>query len=340
MIHIKKTLYILNDNTYINCDHDAFVVSVHGEEKQKVPVSIVQQILIFGNTTVSAYFIQYCSEHGILVSYISPTGEYYGGLRGKAVGNVLLRQKQYRLYDSPGKVDLARNIVLGKGLNQRGLLLRYADRYAGEAYVLKDAADSISGQLQALRMAESVDSIRGIEGKISACYFKVFDRMILSDETEMQFVERSRRPPLNYCNALLSYLYTMTTVSCVSALECFGLDSYMGYLHELHPGRESLACDLVEEFRAPLVDQFVLNIINKKQIQPKDFEREKESIRLSKDGRTKLFQLWEAYKTEKVYFSLYDKEVPKGLLPYLQAQLLSQYIRGDLQEYPPYVEDR
>ena len=336
MIKIGKVLYLLNDKTYIHCEQDTLLIKVEDEEKARVPAAIVEQIIIFGNTTVSNYLIKYCSENSILVSYVSMFGTYYGGLRGKSVGNVLLRQKQYSIYDDMDKrLPLVRNIVLGKGLNQRGGLRKAIRASDGEtAEKLAQAISLIGNQLSELRDAKTIETIRGIEGSIASVYFGVFDEMLKVKEDEMKFVKRSRRPPENNCNALLSFFYTMIMLNCISAVECAGLDSYMGFLHELRSGRESLALDLVEEFRAPLVDHTIVTWI--KQVTKNDFEVISGSICMKEDSRKRLLKLWEDEKEEMIWFPLYEKEVPKKLIPYLQAQLMAQYVRGDILEYPPW----
>ena len=338
MIKIGKVLYLLNDDTYIHCEQDTFLIRIKGEEKTRIPAAIVEQIIVFGNTTVSNFLIKYCSENSILVSYVSMFGNYYGGLRGTLVGNVLLRQKQYRMYDDMEKrLSFVRNIVLGKGLNQKAVLrdvLKTLDESRGEK--ISRAINLISDQLSNLKEANSVDSIRGIEGSIATVYFGVFDDMLKVKDEGMRFVKRSKRPPENNCNALLSFFYTMITLNCISAVECAGLDSYMGFLHELHSGRESLALDLVEEFRAPFVDRMVITWINRKQVSTNDFEVISGSICIKEGAKKRLLQLWENEKEEEVLFPLYEKYIPKKLIPYLQARLMAQYIRGDIIEYPPW----
>lgn len=338
MIKIGKVLYLLNDNTYVHCEHDTFMIRVGDLEATRVPTDLIEQIIIFGNTTVSNYMIKYCSEKSILVSYVSMFGNYYGGLRGQLVGNVLLRQKQYRLYDDlEHRLSLVRSIVLGKGLNQRAVLRAASDKVDScrKDNIVK-AISIIGEQLGTLKDAASIETIRGIEGSIATAYFGAFDDMLKTDDDNMKFVKRSRRPPDNYCNALLSFFYTMVTLNCISAVECAGLDSYMGYLHELHSGRESLALDLVEEFRAPLVDRHVITWINRKQITNSDFDMVSGTICLKDDAKKRLLQLWESEKEKNVYHPLYKEDVPQKLIPYLQARLLAQYIRGDIEEYPPW----
>ena len=340
MFKVNRVLYILSDKTYIHCELESFVIKTDGKEKSRIPANLISQIVIFGNTSVSNYFIKYCSEHKILVSYVSEFGTYYGGLRGKTVGNVLLRQRQYRVYDNQeSRIKIARNIVLGKTLNTIKVLEYSAKDARGEMNKneLNSAREKIEKMITELKDADSLERIRGLEGTIGQNYFSVFDCMIKTKEQNMLFVKRSRRPPENNTNAMLSFLYTLLTLNCVAALETFGLDSYMSFLHELHPGRESLAMDLVEEFRAPLVDRFVITLINRGQFKGEDFTATAEGVVLNDLSRKRLLELWEREKEEKVFHPLYNKTVTKKLLPYLQAQLLSQHIRGDIDEYPPWT---
>lgn len=346
MIQVKKVLYILNPNTYIHCENDVFEVittltDADGQEVKKtvsVPALAIEQIVIFGPATVSDYLIGYCSKFKIGIAYVSQYGVYYGRVCGKSVGNVLLRRKQYQMYDSEGKLAIVKNIVLGKAINQKNLLeymAKSADESSGQ--MMRQASQMISGLLGDIAVAETVDAVRGLEGSIASIYFEQFDSMIKQKSTGMGFVKRSKRPPENNCNAMLSFLYTMLTINCTAALEAFGLDSSMGYLHELRPGRDSLSCDLVEEFRAPFVDRFVLTLINRKQMTAKDFETISGNIQMKAASKRKLLTEWEDYKNEKIDFPLYKKAVQRKLVPYLQAQLLAQYIRGDIPEYPPYI---
>lgn len=342
---IKKVLYI-NANAYLHCDHDAFVITQTcinetGEEvKQKhtIPALDVEQIIIFGQTTVSSYLLGHCNKHGIALSYISEYGTFYGKLCGSNIGNVLLRMEQYKIASTERKLEIAKSCVLGKSINQKNLLINASENAETKSRErLIDASCKIGALLGDIAEAVAVESLRGVEGSIASIYFSAFDDMIKRKDTGMEFIERSKRPPENCCNAALSLLYTILISHCVAALESFGLEPYLGFLHEVLPGRKSLACDLVEEFRAPLVDHFILNLINRKQLTKNDFVTSDGDIRLKDACRKRVLLLWEQWKSEKVYFPLYEKEVERKMLPYLQAQLLAQYIRGDIPEYPPYV---
>lgn len=342
MIKIKRVLYLLNDNTYVNCEHDSIVVKTKVNEtefsSQRLPVTLIEQIIIFGNVTVSSYFVKFCTKNGIQVSYVSVYGNYYGRFIGQTKGNILLRKKQYDLFDNEEKrIALTKNIVLGKMLNMISTLEYFKhDSRTVDAEAFNNAIHQMKNQFSHLGDAKNMDSIRGTEGIATECYFRVLDNAIKNVEKSMRFERRSRRPPENNFNACLSLLYTMLNLNCISALETFGLDSYLGYLHEMKPGRESLANDLIEEFRAPLVDRFVISVINKRQITSKDFEDKEQGIIMTDTGRKSILSLWEEEKEKEVKYPLTGKFVPWKIVPYLQAQLLSQHIRGDIEEYPPF----
>ena len=338
MFTLNKVLYISSDS-YVHCEHDTFVISAQqGEDKVRVPAAIVQQIIIFGNATISAYFMNYCSEHKILVSYVSPFGKYYGSLHGAQVGNILLRHKQHLLYEQAEKVDLVKSFVLGKIANEEEQVkasLVNADPVAEDA--MRKVLSNQGSLIAKLKYVSDIDTIRGIEGQASSEYFSVFDKMLKITDSEIKFEKRTKHPPENNCNAVLSLLYTMLTLNCAAALQTFGLDPYLGYLHTMQPGRLSLACDLVEEFRAVMVDHFVINAINRRQIQSKDFERFGEQVKLKDAARKNILKQWQDFLEEKEVYPLENKCYARKYFVYLQAQLLAETIRGDIQDYPPYV---
>ena len=207
---------------------------------------------------------------------------------------------------------------------------------ATDAEALNRVISNMASLIAKLKDAANVDMIRGIEGQASSEYFSVFDRMLKTHDPAMKFEKRSKHPPENNCNAVLSLLYTILTLNCASALQAFGLDPYLGYLHTMQPGRLSLACDLVEEFRAVFVDHFVITMINRKQIQSKDFERFGEQIKLKDEARKNILKLWQDSLEEKELYPIENKYYAKKYFVYLQAQLLAQVIRGDIIDYPPY----
>lgn len=338
MFTLNKVLYVSSDS-YIHCEHETLVISTTKEEDNKIriPVAIIQQIIIFGNATVSAFLIQYCNEHKILLSYVSPLGKYLGSLHGTQVGNILLRHKQHLLYEQPRKTEIVRNIVLGKIVNEEEQIKSVlTNASSSDVEKLRRVLDNIGSLLAKLKYADDINIIRGIEGQASSEYFSVFDLMLKTKDVAMHFKKRSKHPPQNNCNALLSLLYTILTLNCAAALQTFGLDPYLGYLHAMQPGRLSMACDLVEEFRAVFVDHFVITLINRKQINAKDFECFGEQIKLKEEARKNVLKLWQEYLEEKDIFPLDGKYYARKYFIYFQAQLLAETIRGDIMDYPPY----
>lgn len=336
MITVGKILYIMSDELYLSVDHDSVAIK-HGEKiLSRIPLISLSQIIIIAHASISEYLISDCNKHRVNISYISPYGRYIGTFNGKEIGNVTLRMKQYSAYGDQRRIDIAKNIVLGKTINQMAILAKYDAKNEK----IRKTRNELAKEINVLLDCDSVEKILGVEGESASKYFSVFDDILTGCSVEMKFEERSRRPPKNRFNAILSLLYTIETTTCVAAISAYGLDPYLGFLHEIHPGRESLACDMVEEFRAPVIDAFVLKSVNLKKITAKDFEENEGIFSLTSDGRKKVLGDWEKFKEEKVYFKLYDKEVPIKILPFLQAQLMGQFLRGDIPEYPPFTDWR
>ena len=278
-----------------------------------------------------------CSKHNIVVSYISYYGRYYGSFIGSFTGNVLLRKRQFDMIDTDKAVHYVRNLI-GSKIHNSIWALSYFGHHNDSRSRIKETTARLRRDIDLLRAADDINDIRGIEAQAAADYFSVFDLLLKTSDPDMRFEKRSRRPPHNNINALLSFLYTMMTNSCCSALLCRGLDSECGYLHTLRSGRNSLACDLVEEFRACIVDRFVISAVNRKEIVAADFISDTDGIRLTDSARRKVLQKWEQYlDTTTVTHKLYDKKLSLRVLAYEQAQLLAQYIRGDIDEYPPFL---
>lgn len=336
MIVIGKVLYIMSDDIYLNVDHDSVEIVRDKSILTRIPLVSLSQIIVLANATISAYLVSSCNRAKVRISYISPYGRYLGTFLGSEVGNVSLRMKQYEAFHNETKIQIAKNIVLGKIVNQMALLGKYRPRYQE----VDKIRAYLATEIRTLMDSNSVEQIRGIEGECAARYFSSFDLLLDGCSGEMKFVERTRRPPRNRFNALLSLLYTIETTSCIAAVSAYGLDPYLGYLHEIHPGRASLACDLVEEFRSPVIDAYLIKSVNLRKISEKDFEESEGMYSLTSDGKKKVLADWEKYKEKRVMYKLWGKEVPIKLLPYLQAQLLGQYLRGDIPEYPPFTDWR
>lgn len=339
MKKLLNTLYLLTPDSYLFCRNETISVKIGGEEKAAVPAKDIEAIVCFGQMTVSTPLLEFCGQRGISVTFLSSHGHFLGRFYGQVSGNVLLRKRQY---DSISQLDfsnqLVRDILFGKIKNSKTVLMRAARNHkeAAEAQLLARAASQLSELAVQLEQCDSIDSMRGIEGAAATVYFSQFDRMLHSSDG-FRFETRSRRPPRNEVNALLSFVYTLLTREICSALETVGLDPAAGYLHTLRPGRPSFALDLLEELRAPLCDRFVLSLLNLGQLGKKDFETDCEAVLLNERGRRTVLNSWQKRKMEVIQHPFLKEKIPIGIIPYTQALLFARVLRGDLDCYPPFV---
>lgn len=287
--------------------------------------------------TVSTPLLRFCGERGISITFLSSHGHFYGRFYGPVSGNVLLRKKQYESIACPEFANLlVRDILLGKIKNSKTVLMRAARKNEETAQSLTQASNHLSQLAIQLESCESIDSMRGVEGAAATIYFSQFDFMLHSP-AGFRFETRSRKPPANEVNAVLSFVYTLLTREICSALETVGLDPAAGYLHTLRPGRASFALDLMEELRAPLCDRFVLSLFNLGQLGEKDFERDFETVFLNERGRRTVLSSWQRRKGETVQHPFRREKIPIGMIPYSQAMLFARVLRGDLDRYPPFI---
>lgn len=337
MKKLLNTLYLLTPNSYLFCRNETIAVKVGGVEKNTVPAKDIEAIVCFGQMTVSTPLLEFCGKRGISVTFLSPQGHYCGRFYGPLSGNVLLRKKQY---ESINQVEfsnqLVRDILFGKIRNSKMVLLRAARKQSGDAESLTQAVNQLSDLAAQLESCDCIDSMRGIEGAAATIYFSRFDTMLHSP-AGFRFESRSRRPPRNEVNAVLSFVYTLLTREISSALETVGLDPAAGYLHTLRPGRPSFALDLIEELRAPLCDRFTLSLFNLGQLGEKDFNTDSEAVFLNDRGRRTVLTSWQKRKMETVQHPFLQEKIPVGMIPYAQAMLFARVIRGDLDRYPPFV---
>lgn len=341
MKKLLNTLYITTENAYLALDGENVVVQSDGNTLGRLPLHMIDGIMAFGYVGASPALMGKCAEMNKSLVFLKPSGRFLAKVTGKSYGNILLRREQYRVCDDPERsLAIAKNIISAKLANCGVVLSRavrdHALRIDTEKFAQIGAALQ-NGKVNAYR-APGADTLRGLEGECASLYFSVFDAMILQQKEDFFYQGRSRRPPMDNVNAMLSFSYSLLTSMCVSALESVGLDAYAGVYHTERPGRCSLALDLVEEFRAPFADRFVLTSINKKSICGRDFvEKESGGILLTEDGRKKFLSLWQQKKKEEIVHPFLQEKVEWGLLPYVQAMLLAKYIRGDIDEYPPFV---
>lgn len=289
----------------------------------------------------SPQVVELCNANNISITFLTPTGRFCGKFIGLTNGNVLLRRQQYRLADDcKASLKLAKWFIKGKLINSRKMYIRllhdHSDRI--NKYEIQKLIDNIAEKINRVDLCTNPDELRGIEGDVARLYFMYFDNLILQQKDEFTFWGRTKRPPLDRVNAVLSFLYSILTYEIQAALETVGLDSYVGFFHTDRPGRASLALDLIEELRAFLVDRFVITMINLRQIVPKDFLiKESGAVLLNKQGRNKVLREWQERKNKEIYHHFIKEDMPIGLVPYVQAQLLARYLKNDIDFYPPFI---
>lgn len=336
-----NTLYVFTVGSYIRRDHRNVVIEVEKQVKATIPIHHLDAVAVFGPSMVSPGAMELCHEQGVSLTFLNDNGRVIARVDAPRSGNVLVRREQFRRADRPEAcATLARAFVAGKLQNARHTLLRAGrDTDDPDAPVEFQRAASLIGQhIEALPDAD-LESIRGHEGDAARVYFGAFPRLIRPARREdFPMDGRSRRPPLDRVNALLSFIYALMTHDCASALTAAGLDPDVGFLHADRPGRPSLALDLVEEFRTLIADRLVLALINRQQLGPGDFvHRDGGSVELTKDGRKAVVQAYVARKREEVTHPLLGTKARVGQLPFLQAKLLARHLRGDAEGYPPCI---
>lgn len=339
-----NTLYVTSEGAWLRKDGANIVMEIDGVIRGRIPVHMLESLVCIGRVLVSPPLLGYCAEQGICISYLTPNGKFLARIEGPVSGNVLLRREQYRRSDDPvGCAAIVANLLIGKVHNQRAVIGR-AQRDHGATM-----ADAVNKELahthkRLARIAErflherDINVLRGLEGEAAQAYFGVFDHLIRVPDAALRFQGRSRRPPLDAVNALLSFLYTLLTHDCRSALETVGLDPAVGYLHRDRPGRPSLALDLVEEFRPVLADRLALSMLNRKQLSANDFlVMDNGAVLLSEQARKQVLIAYQDRKREELKHGFLQEQAPLGLFMFAQAQLLARHLRGDLDAYPPFI---
>ncbi|MDE1163062.1 MAG: type I-C CRISPR-associated endonuclease Cas1c [Acidobacteriaceae bacterium] len=341
MRKLLNTLHVMSQGAYLHRDGETVAVKIEQQLKLRVPVHTLEGLVCWGQVLCSPPVLSLCCEKGVGISFLTEQGRFLARVQGPVSGNVLVRRQQYRLCDGgEAALPTVRMIVTAKITNSRLVLLRAARESSDPTTeeLLRAAARRLQWiGLDAAR-AESLDIARGHEGLAGQEYFSVFDYMIGREDEAFRFSGRSRRPPLDRPNALLSFVYALLRHDIESALESVGLDPAVGFLHTDRPGRPSLALDMMEELRAPLADRLVLTMINRRQVQASDFTvQDGGATLLEDDARKQIVAAWQLRKQEEIEHPFLKERVPIGLIPYTQALLLSRYVRGGLDAYPAFL---
>ncbi len=338
MKKLLNILYITQPAAYLYKDGQNVVVSVDQKEVFRIPILNIEGIVTFGYAGCSPGLMKLCIDSKVSLTFLSPHGKFIARIQGPLSGNILLRKKQHFLSENEeSSLRISQLIISSKIHNYRAILNRYIRDYGDNESIQTASTTLLKLQRQSLKALDK-ESLRGYEGMAASCYFEVFPCLITQQKSGFPFNGRNRRPPKDAVNAMLSFAYTLIANEIISSLEAVGLDSQMGIFHTLRPGRHSLALDIMEEFRAYLGDRLVLSLINRRQIQPKDFKvHDVSGILMSDNAKKKIISTWQERKKEEILHPYLQERIPIGLLPYVQCVLLARVIREDIDTYPPFL---
>jgi len=341
MKQLLNTLYVTTQGAYLSREGETVLVRVEQETALQVPIHTLGSVVCFGRVSASPPLMGLCAERGVALAFFTMNGRFIARVQGPVSGNVLLRREQYRRSDDEAKAaEIARSVVIAKVANCRTVLLRAAREKPDDAArtVLDSACLRLGRLVEELQKPKALDTARGHEGDAARVYFEVFDHLITESKEAFFFRTRSRRPPLDNLNALLSFLYTMVTHDVAAALEGVGLDPAVGYLHRDRPGRPSLALDLVEELRPVIADRLALSLINRRQIKPEGFRTtESGAVEMDDATRKEVLVAYQKRKQEEIMHPFLKERVPFGIVPHAQSMLLARHLRGELDGYPSFL---
>ena len=340
MRKMLNTLYVTTEDAYAALNGENIEIRLPNDDKRAIPLHLLENIVLFTYRGASPALMGKCEKDGITITFFSPQGKYLATVGAGTKGNILLRREQYRISESEDKsLRISQNMIIGKLYNQSEQLLRFRRDHPlqVDCDLLNESATSIKSLMHRCKNAKDKEELRALEGNAASEYFGVFDELILQRKDVFKFQGRNRRPPLDEVNALLSFAYSLLSVQCTAALYSVGLDPFAGFFHVDRPGRRSLALDLMEEFRVPMADRFVLSLINNRVFGSNDFEVEESgAVRLKEDARREFIAKWQTKKNDQITHLYLKEKMEWGLVPYIQAQLLARFIREDLDEYPPF----
>ena len=357
MAVIQNTLYLTTPGTVVVKDHLTLRVEIEKQTRLTVPIHHLESICAFGQVVVTPPAMALCWEHQVAVHFHTENGFLLAQVVGSGDTRYLLRRAQYAAADNPADAArIARQIVAGKLQNSRSNLLRSAreadedsDRAAltGAAAELarlirqlaaKPMPDGASPEGQDNGLRATLDPIRGLEGIGAKVYLSVFHHMLKQQREDFRFVTRTRRPPRDRINCLLSFIYALVRHDCLAALTTAGLDPYVGWLHATRAGRPACALDLMEEFRPCLAERLALTLINRRQIEPRHFrEREGGAVEFTERGRKEVIQAWQRRKQTEIKHALFRENIRLGQVFSIQAKLLTRTLRGDIPDYIPFI---
>lgn len=340
MKKLANVLYVTTPETYLTLDGENVVVKKDEHTCVRLPLHNLENIVYFGYPGASPALMGACAERNVGLCFLTPNGRFLARVTGKVKGNVLLRKKQYEVSEKNDEsIPIAASFLLGKIANSRKVIERALRDHAMlvDTQALAQASAFLKETLNAIPQCKTIGELMAFEGSAAKIYFGVFDQLILQQREDFMFQERSRRPPLDSMNSVLSFLYVLLTNDVASALEAVGLDPYIGFLHQDRPGRPSLALDLMEELRPVFGDRLALSLVNRKQVTGKGFtQKESGGILMDDDTRKTVLAAWQERKKDEIMHPYLKERIPFGLVPHVQAMLLARFLRGDLDAYPPF----
>jgi len=341
MKKLLNTLFVTTQGAYLAKEGETVVVKIDGEVSLRLPVHTLGGIVCFGQVSCSPYLMGFCAENQVSISFLTENGGFLAKVQGPVSGNVLLRREQYRSADNlKASSAIARSVVTGKIANCRTVIQRALRDHPEKVDVeaISQTAQKLANSLRRLQLESPLDVVRGIEGESANAYFAVFDHLVTSQKDNFKFSERNRRPPLDNVNCLLSFIYTLLMHDVRSALESVGLDPAVGFLHRDRPGRYGLALDLMEEFRPYIADRLALSLINLGQVQARGFKKkESGAVWMDDDTRKTVLVSYQKRKQEEIEHPFLKEKMAIGLLTSAQALLMARHLRGDIDNYPPFI---
>ena len=339
MRKLLNTLFVSTQGAYLAKEGETIIVKIEREVKLRLPIHGVGGIVCFGSVSLSPPLMAFCAERNVTVSFLSEYGRFFARVQGPVSGNILLRKEQFRQSDSKDKsAEIAKNILIAKFINARAVISRYLRDHQPDNQEVINAKQHLKEKIAKITDIDDLDSLRGIEGEVAKTYFGVFDNLILEQKKYFFFAGRNRRPPMDNVNAMLSFVYTLLAHDIVGALETVGLDPQAGFLHRDRPGRPGLALDMMEEFRHPFADRFVLSLINLKKVTKKGFSKTSSgAVMMNDDTRRTLLQSYQERKKDKIKHPFLNEKIQVGMLFFAQALLLARYLRGDIDAYPAFI---
>ena len=331
LIHI---LYVTEKDIELHLRGEALEATQNKTVIAHVPLHNLEGIVSFSYIPATPALMAACAERQIAFSVLNRQGRLQYRIEGRTRGNPELRLRQFQVFfQAERSLAFARSMISAKIHNSRMVIAKHLQNHQNVQELLHPTIEKLIRYQEQVNQCDSSDSLLGVEGLAAKAYYEAFAAMNLTHEPEMRFITRSKHPPEDPYNALLSFAYSLLTTQCIAALETVGLDPYVGVFHTIKSGKPALALDMMEELRAPVADRFVMRIVNLGIIRAEHFEGRD---RLSRDGLKVFLTEWDKMRSHEIRFPDTGEKIPLGLLPHYQAQLLARVLYEKDESYRPY----